>query len=364
MPLTRINIGPIHPGTHGVTRLVVDLDGDTIVNVEPHIGFLHRGVEKLAETRMYMQNPPYMEKLDYVAPMSADDLYVSTVEAALGIQVKERAKYIRTILLEIQRIASHLLWVGMITNDLGQMFTGFMWAFRDRELFLRLLQEATGQRMFYVNTRLGGVLRDFPSGFEEHVLGTLDHLDKRLVDYHRFIDRNPIFKERMKGVGVLKTEDAKALGVTGHVLRGSGVQYDVRSSNPYYVYNELNFKPQVQNGCDNLARYTVRMLELKESARLIRYAFQKMPAGDALGQPVKLVAPKVQNKVVTVARECPRGEELMYLVAGDQKPYRLAIRSPTFINLAALNQMVRGHRLADLYPTFGTLDLVMGDVDR
>src|SRR5271163_2970469 len=168
MAITRINIGPVHPSTHGVIRLEVDLDGDTIVNVEPHVGFLHRGVEKLTETRMYMQNPPYMEKLDYVAPMSYDEVYVAAVEAAMGIPVKERAQYIRTILLELQRIASHFLAIGLMCNDLGQMFTGFMWAFQDRDRVLDLLQEASGSRMFYVNMRLGGLNRDVSPDFKDH----------------------------------------------------------------------------------------------------------------------------------------------------------------------------------------------------
>ncbi len=362
--LTRVNIGPVHPSTHGVLRLVVDLDGDSIANVEPHIGFLHRGVEKLVETRMYMQSPPYMEKIDYVAPMGVDELYVATVEKALDIEVKERAQYARMILLELQRIASHLFFVGALTNDLGQMFTGFMWCFRDREKFLRLLEEATGQRMFYVNMRLGGLSSDFPKDFEQNVIETLDYFEKRLKEYESFIEKNPIFLQRTKGVGVLGSEDAINLGVTGHVLRASGVSYDVRKNNPYYFYKELNFHSMSLNQGDNFARYKVKMLEMTESIRLIRDAFRKMPEGDATGQMVKLRAPPTKNKIVTVSREVPRGEEMMYLVAGDQKPYRLSIRAPTFINLHALNHIAKGSRLADLFSILGSLDLVIADVDR
>ncbi len=362
--LTRINIGPIHPSTHGVLRLVVDLDGDTIANVEPHIGFLHRGVEKLVETRMYMQSPPYMEKLDYIAPMSVDELYVSTVEKALGIEVKERAQYQRMILLELQRIASHLFFIGALTNDMGMMFTGFMWGFRDRELILRLLEEATGQRMFSVNMRLGGMVNDFHGDFEQHVLKTMDYMEKRIPEYEKFLEKNPIFKQRTKGVGVLKRDDAIALGVSGPVLRASGVPYDVRRDNPYYFYKELNFREMSLNGGDSFSRYRLRVMEMRESMRIIRESFRKMPEGDSTGQMVKLRMPPVKNKVVTVAREVPRGEELMYMVAGDQKPYRLSIRSPVFINLHALNHIAKGHRLADLYPILGSLDVVMADVDR
>ena len=364
MAITKINVGPIHPSTHGVLRLVVHLDGDTIVKVEPHIGFLHRGVEKLVETRMYMQSHPYMEKIDYMAPMSVDELYVATVEKAMGIEVNERAQYVRVVLLELQRIASHLFWVGSICNDLGQLFTTFMWGFRDRDMALRLLEVATGQRMFYVNMRLGGLARDIPEGFAEEVLEFLDYLEKRLKDYEKFIEKNPIFIQRMKGIGRLSRSEALDLGVTGQVLRTSGVSYDVRKNNPYYVYEKLNFNPVVLTGGDNLARYKARVLEIKESIRLIRNALGNMPEGSALGMPVKLVSPPLKNRMVTVSRENPRGEEMMYMVGDPQKPYRLSIRAPTFINLSALDYMARENRFADLFSIMGTLDLVMADVDR
>jgi NADH-quinone oxidoreductase subunit D len=361
---TRINIGPVHPSTHGVLRLVAEIDGDTVVNLEPHIGFLHRGVEKLVETRMYMQSPPYMEKLDYIAPMSYDEAYVATVEKAMGVEVKERAMWVRTVLLELQRIASHLLWLGTMANDVGQFFTVFMWCFKDRDLVLRLLQEASGARMFYVNMRIGGLIRDLPPGFEDRAREVLDYLDKQVKKYADFLERNPIFMERMKGVGVMSKEMAVDLGVTGPVLRGSGISYDVRKDNPYYVYERLNFQTQVRSEGDCFARYRVRMLELHESIRLVRDALAKMPAGDAIGMPVKLILPNAKNRIVSVSRELPRGECMMYMVADPQKPYRLAIRSPTFINLAALRHISRGCRTADIFAILGSLDVVMGDCDR
>ncbi len=364
MAITKINVGPIHPSTHGVLRLVVHLDGDTIAKVEPHIGFLHRGVEKLVETRMYMQCHPYMEKIDYMAPMSVDELYVATVEKALGIEVGEKARYGRVVLLELQRLASHLFWVGSICNDLGQLFTTFMWGFRDRDMVLRLLETATGQRMFYVNMRLGGLARDLPEGFAEETLEFLDYLEKRLKEYEKFIEKNPIFIQRMRGVGKLSRSDALDLGVTGQVLRASGVSYDVRKNNPYYVYEKLNFRPIVLKEGDNLARYRARVLEMSESIRLIREALNKMPDGSALGMPVKLVSPPPKSRIVSVSRENPRGEEMMYMVADPKKPYRLSIRAPTFINLSALDFIAKGSRFADLFSIMGTLDLVMADVDR
>ncbi len=364
MSVTRINVGPVHPSTHGVFRMVVDVDGDTVLGVEPHIGFLHRGVEKLVENRMYLQCPPYLEKLDYIAPMAMGDGYISVVEKALGVEVKPRAQYVRLILLELQRIASHLLWLGTLCNDIGQMFTGFMWGFRDRDIILRLLEDATGQRMFYVNMRLGGLVRDLPADFEEHALKTLDYLEGRLADYTDLLEKNPIFMERMKGIGILKAEDAKDLGVTGPVLRASGVSYDVRKNNPYYAYAALNFRPAIQGSGDNFARYKVRMLEMAESIRLVREAFKRMPDGDATGMQIRLITPKAQNRISTVSRECPRGEQFLYLVADPQKAYRFSIRSPTFINLAALSHISKGQRFADIIAILGTLDLVMGDVDK
>ncbi len=364
MPLTRIHIGPIHPSTHGVLHLIVDLDGDTIEGVEPHIGFLHRGVEKLMETRLYMQNPPYMEKMDYVAPMAMDDLYVGAVEAATGIEVKERAKYIRTVLLEMQRIASHLLWLGTFCNDMGQLFTIFMWAFRDRDMVLDLLQEATGSRMFYVNMRVGGMSADIPPGFKDKAGELMAYLQDRIGDYERFLESNGIFLARTKGVGFLSAEDAVDLGVGGPVLRASGVDYDVRKAHPYYAYGSLRFNSQVQAGGDCYARYKVRMMELRESIKIVKEAVGKIPEGDALGMPVKLTSPPIKNKETVTRRELPRGENIIYMVADPQKPYRVAIRSSSFSNLAALDHMAKGHKLADLFTILGSLDVVMADIDK
>ncbi len=361
---TRINIGPVHPSTHGVLHLVADVDGDTIKRLEPHVGFLHRGVEKLVENRMYMQSPTYMEKLDYVAPLSYDEAYVATVEAALGIDVKERAQYVRLIELELQRIASHLFFLGALCNDMGQMFTMFMWVFEDRDRVLSLLQEATGERMFYVNMRLGGVTMDLPPDFEENCRGFIEYLEKRLGEYEAYLEKNPVFNERMKGVGVLSGGDAKSLGVAGPILRASGISYDIRKAKPYYVYEKLNFQVATAQKGDNFARYKIRMIEMRESIRLIREAFKAMPAGDALGMPIKLIGPAAKNMAVTVSREIPRGEVMMYMVADPQRPYRLSIRSPCFVNLAALQHLATEQRLADLFAIMGTLDLVMACVDR
>ncbi len=364
MQITRINIGPIHPSTHGVLRLIVDLDGDTIEKVEPHIGFLHRGVEKLVENRMYMQNHVYMEKMDYVAPLAVDELYVATVEEAMGIEVKERAQYIRTIELELQRIASHLFFIGTLCNDIGNLFTVFIWCFADRDRVLRLLETATGSRMFYANMRLGGVKQDFPKGFEEDVLDCMDYIEKRTKEYERFLEKNPIFMERMKNVGILSSEDAIEYGISGPTLRASGIDYDTRKNHPYYAYEKASFSTQVLSRGDSFARYKIRVMEIRESINVIRLAFKKMPEGDATGMPVKLVPPPIKKNEVIVRRELPRGENMMYMVADKKGPYRLAMRSAIFVSMAALDHIARGHKLADLFAIMGSLDFVMADVDK
>ncbi len=365
MAIIRINVGPIHPSTHGVLRLVVDLDGDTVKGLESHIGFLHRGVEKLMETRMYMQSPSYTEKLDYVAPLSWDDLYVSAVEKATGIEVKERAQYARTILLEFQRIASHLLWLGTFCNDTGQLLTNFMWAFRERAHVIKLLEDVSGNRMFYVNLRLGGLYRDLPPGFNERVNKLADYLESKIKTYPEMLEANPVFMERTKGVAILSKEDAINYGVAGPVLRASGLEEDVRKSNPYYIYDKMDFRIPTGSKGDNFDRYRVRYEEMLQSIKIIRQALAAMPqTGDIKGMPIKLIGPNAKPDVVVVERELPRGEGIIYMIPDKQRPYRISMRSPTFINLAALKKLTLNAKYADIFPTLGSLDLVLGEVDR
>jgi NADH-quinone oxidoreductase subunit D len=364
MVRTKINIGPIHPSTHGVLRLVVELEGDEIVAVEPHIGFLHRGVEKLLETRLYMQSPSYLEKLDYIAPLSWDDLFVSAVEQATGTPVKERAQYARTILLEFQRIASHLMWMGFLLNDLGQMFTMFMWCFRDRDEIIRFLEDISGSRMFYVNLRLGGLNSPLPPDFRDRAYKLADHLEGQIAGYPAAIEANPIFHERMKGVGVLTKDDAIGFGVSGPVLRGSGVFYDARRISPYYVYDKIKFRVPTKSEGDCFARYRVRYEEMQESIRIIRHALDSMPEGDEVGLPVKLVGPPAKQDTVIVSRELPRGEGMIYMVPDKQRPYRISLRSPAFSNLAVLPKLATGCKFADLFAILGSLDLVIAEIDR
>jgi NADH-quinone oxidoreductase subunit D len=365
LAITRINVGPIHPSTHGVLRLVVEVDGDTIKGVEPHIGFLHRGVEKLMENRMYMQSPSYVEKLDYAAPLGWEDLYVAAVEKALGVETKEYAGQIMTVLLEFQRIASHLLWLGTFCNDLGQFYTMFMWTFRERAKVMKFLEDYTGSRMFYVNRRIGGLNRNIAPDFKKRAYEVTDYLDKNIKSYRKVLDANPLFMERTKGVGVLSRSDAIEYGVSGPVLRGSGVRYDVRVSAPYYSYGKVSFDVPVGSNGDAYDRYMVRFNEMLESISIIRQVLASLPeTGDALGMPIRLIGPAAKPDEVVVRRELPRGEGIIYMVPDKQKPYRISLRAPTFINLSVLSRLAVGEKFADLFSILGSLDVVMAEIDR
>ncbi|MEM3875847.1 MAG: NADH-quinone oxidoreductase subunit D [Candidatus Micrarchaeaceae archaeon] len=367
MSIMRINIGPMHPSTHGLLRLIVDVDGDKIENIEPRIGFLHRGVEKLLENRMYMQSPPFLEKIDYVAPMGWDELFVASIEQATQTQVKEAAQYIRMILLEFQRIASHLLWIGTFLNDLGQMFTIFMWAFRERAEVLKLLEDISGSRMFYVNFRLGGLTRQIPEDFVERAFKLTDYLEAKVTQYKDIIDDSSIFIQRTKRIGVLPKDIAIAYGVSGPVLRASGIHEDVRKSKPYYAYDKINFKIPIRINGDSLDRYKVRYEEIFQSIYIIRKCldyYNGLSNKDVTGLPIKLIGPPAKPDIVITQRELPRGEGLIYMIPAPQKPYRVALRSPAFSNLAALPKLATGSKFADLFSILGSLDIVMPEIDK
>ncbi|MEM3260711.1 MAG: NADPH-quinone oxidoreductase [Candidatus Micrarchaeaceae archaeon] len=360
----KINIGPIHPSTHGVLRLVVDVDGDDIIDVEPHIGFLHRGVEKLMENRQYMQSLPYVEKLDYAAPMGWDDLYIATLEKAIGIEPSESAMYARTIMLEFQRIASHLLWLGTFVNDLGQMFTMFMWTFRERSYILKFLEDITGSRMFYMNMRPGGLSSELPKDFKERAYKLCDYLESKIRAYPEMLDGNSIFMERTKGIGKLSKQVALSHAVSGPVARASGIDHDIRKDLPYYAYSKVHFNVPVMANGDSYDRYKVRYLEMLESISIIRQALDSMPEGKVAGQPAKLIMQNPKPDPVIEERELPRGHGLIYMVPEGQKPYRIALRSPTFANLSALPEMVMHAKFADLFSILGSIDIVMAEIDR
>ena len=364
MAITRINVGPLHPSSHGVLMLAIDVDGETVKNIEPHVGFLHRGVEKLMETRTYMQNAPYMERLDYVAPLSWEDLYVSAVEKAMGLAVKERAEYVRVILLEFQRIASHLLWLGSFYNNTCRPLENFTWASRERERVVRFLEYVSGSRVFYAYLRLGGLRKDLPLDFTARAQNLAEYLEGRILAYPEVLEGNPAFMEKTKRIAKLSREDAISYGVAGPVLRASGIEEDARRSSPYYMYDRMKFKVPTGTKGDNYDRYRVRYEEMLQSIKIIRQALDAMPeTGDIKGMPVRLVSPNAKPDVVILERELPRGEGMIYMVPGRQAPYRISLRSPTFINLAALKKLTLNAKYTDLFPTIGSLDLVLAEVD-
>lgn len=355
-----INMGPQHPMTHGLWNLRVKVDGETIVDAEPVIGYLHRGWEKLTEHRTYPQIIPMADRLCYGASMSWSHLYCLTIENLMDVKVPERAEYIRVIVLELQRIASHLMWLAAYGTDLG-LLTGFVYCMRERELFLDLLQSVTGARMTYNYPRIGGVRNDLPPNFERDCLRVLDYFEKKIDEYEQIYDGSAIFRMRTEGVGMLTPADGINLGVTGATLRGSGVAVDLRKHDPYSVYPELDWEICAHPGCDCYGRYRVRMDEMRMSCHIVREALRKMPAG-----PIRVKVPRNAPKRSAFARvEDPRGEGSMYAVGdGTDRPYRLKVRSPIFVTVSAVPIMLIGNKVADVPAIMGSVDMCLGETDR
>ena len=374
--LMALNMGPQHPSTHGVLRLKLWMDGETCVKCVPYPGYLHRGVEKLCEKLAYVQITPIVDKNDYVSPMMNELAINMAFEALLGIEAPRRSRYLRTIFAEIQRVASHLLWVGTWGLDMGGAIGGgatiFMHCFRERELILDLFEEVTGCRFHYNTHTVGGNRHDLPAGWEPKARAVLAKIAERSVEYEAFLIDNPIFLARVKGVGVIDPLLAMELGVTGPLLRGSGVDYDLRRDTPYAAYDEIEVRVAVQTDGDCLARFKVRMAELRESIRLADLLLQGVPEGPitalkAVKQPgaVKLMA----GEVAYAAIESPRGELGTYVVAhSDRKqgssPYRCKIRPPSLHALGLLPYMCPGRNISDIVVIIGSLDPILGEVDR
>lgn len=356
-----INMGPQHPMTHGLWNLRVRVDGETVVDAEPVIGYLHRGWEKMVEDRTYPQIIPMADRLCYGSSFTWSHLYCLAVEDLMGIEVPERAKYIRVISDELQRIGSHLMWLAAVGPDLGNL-TIFLYAMRERELFMDLFTNLCGARMTYNYPRIGGVRNDTPPNWERDCLRTLDYFEKRMNEYEDLVDRNVVFRIRMEDLGILKPQDAINLGVTGPNLRGSGVKYDVRMNDPYEIYSELDWHPCVSDACDTYARYRVRMDEMRMSCQIVRDALKKMPKEG----PIRIKPPRKAPEGTGTARmEDPRGESFMYVIGdGTDKPYRLKVRSPFFVSLSAAPVMLRGYKVADVPSIMGMLDVCMGETDR
>ena len=369
--LMLLHFGPQHPSTHGVFRMDLYLDGEIVVKCVPHCGYLHRAVEKLCERLAYVQITPIVDKNDYVAPMTNEQALVMAFEALLKLEVPRRARWIRTLYAELQRIASHLLWLGTFAMDLGGALGGgatiFMHCFREREAILDLFEDVTGARFHYNTHTIGGVRHDLPAGWAAKVKAALDVIASRIEEYEAMSLHNRIYVDRTKGVGVLDGELALGLGVTGPNLRASGVDHDLRRDAPFHAYDEVKVNVVTAQGGDCLARGQVRIGELRESIRLVRAMIDGVPEGGInSGKPVKLpVQTKVPVGQTYVGIETPRGELGTWLVAdGTQHPYRLKIRPPSLHALSALPWILPGETVSDAVAILGSLDPIMGEVDR
>jgi NADH-quinone oxidoreductase subunit D len=366
-----MNMGPQHPSAHGVFRAVLTLEGETVVALDAVIGYLHRCHEKLGETLTYVQYPSIASKTDYVAAMTSELAYVSAVERLGGVEVPRRAQYLRVIAAELQRIASHCLWLGTWCMDLGGALGGgatvFLYCIREREMVLDLFEELTGARLLYGFHQVGGTRYDVPPGWDAKVRRTVDFIERRLEEYEAMLEANAFFTVRAQGVGVISRELAQELGLSGPLIRGSGVDFDLRRAAPYSSYQEFDFRVPVETAGDCFARYRVRMVEFRESIKIVRQGLDGLPEGPISSRPgVKSVGQVRAPKGEAYARvEGARGEVGCYLVSdGGPKPYRMKWRGASFSNLAVLPHIIPGHKVADVVAIMGSVDPVFGEVDR
>lgn len=382
-----LNMGPQHPSTHGVLRVVLELDGERIVKATPDLGYLHRGVEKLAEGLTYMQVIPHTDRLDYVCSMTNNYAYVRAVEKLLEMTVPERAEYIRTIVAEMQRIVGHLFWLGTQALDIGAM-TVFFWTFREREVLLDLFEKLCGARLTLNYYRIGGVDSDFTPDLVERLRAFLKTFPERIREYEELLQKNRIWLNRTKNVAVISAKDAINFGLTGPVLRGSGVSYDVRKFEPYGMYDRVEWEVPVGKDGDTYDRYWVRMEEMRQSTRIISQCLDQLPPGPIMAN-VPHVTPPPKPTVMRdmesmihhfiifthgfkppkgqsyCATEAPKGELGFFLISdGGPRPYRMKIRSPSFVHMGAFDHMARGYLISDIVTIFGTYDIVMGECDR
>jgi len=366
-----MNMGPQHPSAHGVFRAILTLEGETVVGVDAVIGYLHRCHEKLSETLTYAQYPSIASKTDYVAAMTSEFAYVRAAEQIGKIEVPKRAQYLRVITSELQRVASHLLWLGTWCLDLGGALGGgatiFLYCIRERELILDLFESLVGARLLYGFYQVGGVRYDLPPGWAKTCRETVDLIDSRITEYERMLEDNPFFMARVQGVGYISRELAEDVGIAGPLLRGSGVNFDLRRADPYSSYDDFQFAVPVETAGDCFARYRVRMVEFRESLKIVRQALDGLPEGPISSRPgLKSVAQTRIPKGEAYARvEGARGEVGCYLIAdGSAKPYRMKWRGASFSNLAVLPHIIPGHKVADVVAIMGSVDPVFGEVDR
>jgi len=382
-----VNMGPQHPSTHGVLRLIVELDGERIEKVTPDIGFLHRGIEKLSEYRTYHQTLPLTDRMDYLAPMHNNLGYVLAVEKLLGIEIPERAEVIRVILAELTRLKSHLVWLACHALDIGAM-TVFIYCFREREKVMELYEKISGARMTSSYFRIGGLSSEVYADFEKDVQEILDTFPGHFETYEGLLTKNTIWLQRTEGNGVISAEDAIDAGLTGAPLRGSGVDWDLRRDMPYSGYEKYKFEIPIGEKCDTFDRYKVRLIEMRQSLKIIDQALKSLKPGPILADDPQVCYPpkeEVYNTMeglihhfkiasegfdvpegeVYVGVENPKGELGYYIVSdGGKKPYRMRVRPPSFVNLSAIERMSKGSMIADLVAVIGTLDIVLGEIDR
>jgi NADH-quinone oxidoreductase subunit D len=357
-----LNMGPQHPATHGVLRVILRLDGEKVLGLECVIGYLHRGVEKIAEHRTYTMFNPYVDRMDYVAAVSNGLGYCEAVEKLLNIEAPPRANYIRVILTELNRLASHQLWLGTHALDIGAM-TPLFYTFRDREEILKIFEKYCGARLTTHAFRIGGCQYETYDGFERDVKKFIAFVAPKIDEYEELLTTNRIWVERTKKVGTISAKDCIAYGVTGPVLRASGVKWDIRKAQPYAAYSKFDFEiPTGQNG-DTYDRYLVRMAEMRQSLRIIQQAVDGIPEGPIMAKVSKVMKPPVGEIYHSI--EAPKGELGYFIVSdGSTQPYRVRVRPPSFVNLQALDLMCRGQLVADVIAVIGTLDIVLGEVDR
>jgi NADH-quinone oxidoreductase subunit D len=382
-----LNMGPSHPATHGVLRLVLELDGEIITKADPDVGFLHRGDEKIAENMHYNQFVPYTDRLDYLAPLANNVAYALAVEKLMGWEVPERGRAIRVICCELARISAHMLGVGVFAMDVGAM-TVFLYTFTEREKIYNLCEQLTGARFTTSYTRVGGQIRDLPDGFVHSVQHFLSELEPVIDEVDKLLSRNRIFMERTQDVGVISKEEAIAYGITGPNLRGSGVEHDIRKARPYLDYDKYEFDVPIGTKGDCFDRYLVRLEEMRQSVRILRQVFKNLPGGPINVADAKGLLPKKEKVLMKMeelihhfiistqgidapagevyfSAENPKGELGFYINStGGGVPHRLKIRSPSFLNLSIISKLIPGHMLSDIPAVLGSLDFVMGECDR
>ncbi len=382
-----ISMGPQHPATHGVLRLVLDLDGETVVDCTPYVGYLHRGVEKLGENRTYLAALPLSDRLDYISSMNNNVGYVNAVEKLFGIEAPERAKFIRTMVAEMGRLSSHIIWLGTHVLDIGAT-TPFLYGMRERERILDLFEMLCGARLTVSYPRIGGVRNDISQEFLDELYDFVLEFPSRMDDYETLVTENRKWKERTVGIGVISLEEAINWGLTGGTLRGSGIDYDIRKYAPYDAYDKVDFEVPVGKNGDCYDRYLVRVGEMRQANRIIKQCIEKLPEGPVMADAPKFTlppkemilkdmehlihqfilitkGPTVPEGEIYVATEVPKGELGFYFVSdGTGKPYRMRVRSPSFVHASVLPRLCRGGLVADVIANIGTIDIVLGECDR